>query len=162
MGLVLNCLDRDNAVTIGGNTFSFAPKQVKMFYNDEVSTAITSHRQHMGFSALPGELEYLLLKKKDKSEPEVEPEHQEIYNAARQDGINAYVENLRRLIYNEQVSLKMDHDKVNNKMDTRLLLHPKMVKNMEEVIKYQARKEDAAAAQLDKVKELEKKLEATK
>lgn len=162
MGLVLNCLDRENAVTIGGNTFTFAPKQVKMFYNDDISTAITSHRQHMGFSALPNDLEYLLLKKKDKSDAEVEPEHQEIYNTARQEGISAYVENLKRFIANEQVSLKMDLEKTNNKMDPRLLLHPKMIKNMEEVVKYQARKEDAAQLQLDKVKELEKKLDAVK
>lgn len=162
MGLVLNCLDRENQVTIGGNTFTFAPKQVKMFYNNDISLAITMHRQHMGFSALPDDLEYLTLKTKTGELGEVAPEHKDAYNEARQAGISSYVENLRRLIYNEQVSLKMDLEKSNNKMDPRLLLSPKMLTNMEEVLKYQSRKEDAAATQLEKVKELEKKLEALK
>ena len=160
--LVLNCLDRENAVTIGGNTFTFAPRQLKNFYQEEIGKMIAGHRAHLGFVAAPDELEYLTVKPRDGKEIKPDEEHKTLLSGLRQQGIDAYVENLRRLIYNEQVSLKLDMERSGDKSDPRLSLKPKMIQNMEEVIQYQSKKEDAAQIQLDKVKELEKKLAATK
>lgn len=162
MPLVMNCLERENQVTIGGNTFTFSPKQIKEIHNPDIASEIVVRRQHLGFTGLPEELAYLTHIRKGQPAPVADPEHEELIRNARQEGVNAYVNNLRRIIYNEQVSLKQDMERMNDKSDPRLMMKPQMVKNMEELVKYQTAKEDLSQQQVDKIKELEKKISAVK
>lgn len=153
MALVLNALDRENKAMCGGNEFSFKPKQVKHFYNEDIAHFLTTRREANGLIMVPKEFD-------DPERPEIR--QSEEYKAVIADltarAIDEYCAHLNRLVNNEQVGLLKDLRKNNDPSDPRYLIHPNMVKNMEELVQYRTKKEDAGQVKVDRIKELEKAL----
>lgn len=150
MAMILNALDRDNQVTVGGNTFTFKPRQIKHFYQTSIANLIAREKSEFGFVALPEEFEDL--------EYRNSPEAKQIIESKTKEGVENYCRRLRQLIYNEQVSLKRDIEVSGSKEDHRIHLTDGMVQNMEELAKYQSQKSDAEQRRLDKIKQLEKSI----
>lgn len=159
MPAIMNALDEAQTVTVGGNTFHFAPRQVKAFYNNDIASVITRIKGEFGFIELPAELEYIAHLKPEQQKNGVAPEHKEILESKRKEGVEAYCRRLRGLIYNAQVSLRKDLEMANIKADPRTFASEGDVKNMEQLVKYQTSKNDETQVRVDKLKELEKKLE---
>lgn len=160
MMLIMNCLEEENRAVVGGNTFTFAPKQIKPFYNDNLARLLETNRGEDGFISLPIELEYLChLRPGETVDSIISKEHNELLVEKRQEGVNRFVENLRRRVYNAQVSVKHDLDKMGIKADSRAYSSDQDLKNLELLVKYQTKQEDASKARIDRIKELEKTLE---
>lgn len=158
----MNSLDQDVRVTVGGNTFDFSPLQIKYFYNEDIAQLIARNRGETGLIELPQELEYLghiKLKPSQKIEEILEdPSHLKILQEKREQGVNNYVTDLRRKVYNAQVSLARDIARANYKHDVKYEYSDGDLKNMENLAKYQNKKEDTTQSRFDRAKELEKKL----
>lgn len=150
MGVVMNCLDEENKVVVGGEHFHFKPNQIKYFYNNAISSSLLRIYQEHGFIELPEGLQ-----EKEMQESE---EGKKIIAEARKEGIERYCDKLRGQIYNLQVSLKRDLDQKNYKVDPRVYASKGDIKAMEQLVKYQSKNEDATQRQVEYLKDLEKKL----
>lgn len=157
MALVLNALDQENSVTAGGNTFTFKPKQVKHFFNEDIAKFICSYKAEQGFMAVPSEFD-------DAERPElrVGPAYEAVIAELAKKGVENYCAFLSRLIQNEKISLMKDLRRNNDPSDPRYHMSPGMVKNLEDLAKYRAKKDDAEQRKVDRIKELEKSLEEGK
>lgn len=155
MPLVMNALDKENVVRVGGNTFTFKPNQIKEIYNEDIAGIMTRTKAEFGFVGLPQELTYIVHLKDPKN---IEPEHISVISAAKKQGIDNYVQRLRGLVYNAQVSLKKDLEHKNYKQDVRTEWSEGDFENLEELVKYQSTKSDDSQKRIDRAKDLEKKL----
>jgi hypothetical protein len=159
MPLVMNALDEENKVVVGGNTFTFKPRQIKEIYQSDIAHIITRYKGEFGFVGLPDDLTYVVHLKPELLEKTISDEHKQIIEDARRAGVDAYVNRLRSLVYNAQVSLKRDLEQKNYKQDVRTEWTKGDVANLENLVKYQGRREDHEQKKFDKIKELEKQLE---
>lgn len=157
--LIMNCLDDESYVTVGGNTFHFKPRQIKVFHNEDIGSMITRLKSEYGFVALPEELSYIANLPPGRTfEDSVSEEHKDIIEVGRKAGIENYVKRLRTLVYNAQVSLDRDMKRADFKHDVRVEYSKGDIENIKELVKYQGKKEDETQSRIDLVKELEKKL----
>lgn len=155
----MNALDEDNKVVVGGNTFTFRPKQIKEIYQTDIAHIITRHKAEFGFVGLPDDLTYIAHVKPENFDKQVPEEHKALIEEARKSGVEAYCRRLRQLVYNMQVSLKQDLEKANIKADPKVFASDGDLRNLEQLVKYQAKREDIEQKRIDKLKELEKHLE---
>lgn len=156
MPLVMNALDDENVVTVGGNTFTFKPRQIKEIYNPDIHHVITRIKSEDGFVGLPEELTYIVHLKPEQLDKMVSDEHKTIIQDAIRTGVENHVKHLRGLVYNAQVSLGRDMAQKNFKHDPRSEYSAGDLKNLEKLIKYQSSKNDVDQKRVDKIKELEK------
>lgn len=152
MKYVMNCLDEDQTVIVGGKHFAFKARQVKQFYQDQFADFILREKADAGFVEIPS-----IVGEDDNSSTPVTDK--EALDAKRKDGIEAYCRRLRQLIYNCQVSLQRDLDIKGIKIDYKALASDGDLRNMEKLAKYQGKKEDADQLKVDRIKQLEKQLE---
>lgn len=160
MPWIMNALDEENTVVVGGNHFTFKPKQIKMIFQPHIADFIARDRREYGFVELPGVL----------GEKEIEtageftatPEGKSLVASKSREGIENYCERLRWLLFNQQVSLKRDLEKANHKEDPRVYANDAIIKQMECLSRYQTQKADSDQQRIEKMKDLEKKLEAGK
>lgn len=152
----MNSLDEDQTIVVWGKHFTFKPRQIKAIHSDEVASFILRERKEFGFIEIPKlvTLEEGTVDKYDES-----PEGKALIEEKRKEGIEEYCRRLRRVVYNLQVSLKKDLAIKNIQMDPLTMATDEDVKHMELLVKYQAKKEDAAQVRIDRAKKLEKLLE---
>ncbi len=161
MPVIMNCLDESNECRLGGNTFSFKPRGLKYFHDAGVASAIGRLKQEDGFVILPEECDYLAHLKEEDREKVITPEHRSIIDNKRKEGVNSYCTNLRRLVYNATVSLQKDIDRAGYKYDARVEATGADLRRLETLSRYQAADLDLEQKNIDRFKELEKKVAKT-
>lgn len=149
MAIVLNATDEKQSTKALGNWFTFQPKQYKTM-DEKIAHFLISDRSELGFVGLPEEFEDPAYK--------ATPEGQQVYAAAVQQGIDAYIRGLRALIHNNQVSLRRDLERSNFKYGPELEASPGEVEAMRLVAKYQKNQDDSEQKKADEVKELMRKI----
>lgn len=150
MPVIMNCLDRDNDVVVGGATFKFKPNQIRVIYQPDIANTIVRLKGEFGFVGLDDTMEDPEYRASEAGKKEI--------LARRADGVNQYCQRLRTLIYNAQVSLRMDLERSNIKADPKVFASDGDIHNLEELLKYQTQKSDEDQKKIDRIKELEKKL----
>lgn len=152
----MNSLDEDQTVIVYGKHFYFKGKQIKPFHNDDIASFILKERRELGFVEIPkvGNVDEGDIEDYDRS-----PAGLAVIEEKRKEGINEYCARLRRVVYNTQVSLKKDLAMKSINMDPLHLASDADVKHMEQLVKYQTKKQDNAQTRVEKAKKLEKELE---
>ena len=155
MPAVLNCLDKENKCTVGGNTFTFKPGQLKYFHDRSIATAIDRLKRDDGFLMVSDDLEELAHLKEDIFEKVITSEQRAAIAEKRVEGIANYCKRLRDLIYNATVSLQRDIDVSGRKYDARVEATKADLNRLKELAHYQASKNDEEQQTLDEFKKLE-------
>lgn len=145
MALLYNTTLEEQHVKALGNHFTFKPGQIKMF-QDNVAHWIATMRREQGIVSLPAEFE-------DPEYKESE-EGKKALATAKAEGIKNYLEFHRKIVYNNQKSLKQDLEMANLKVDPATLATDGELESMRLVAKYQALKSDDEQKKVDEVKEL--------
>lgn len=151
----MNALDDDQTTIVHGKHFSFKAKQIKPFQNEEIANTILRERKEMGFVEIP--------KIQSDDETVVEdydrsPAGLAIIEDCRHKGIEEYCNKLRKQVYNLQVSLKKDLAVKNMNIDPSHLATDGDLKTLEQLVKYQSRKEDVSQVRADRTKKLLEKV----
>lgn len=152
MPIVWNTSMEDQHTRVFGNHFVLKANQKKMF-TDDIAGWLAVHRKDLGFMVLGPEFddpEYATTEAGIKTLAEV-----------KEEGVKNRIDHLRRIIYNNTVSLKKDLEAANIKIDPRSLASDGEIKAMEELVKYQRKEEDEAKLRADKFKALEDQLNKT-
>lgn len=142
---LLNATKEVQTVRVHGNYITFPPEKVKLVDEDK-GRFICMKRQEQGIVDLPQEYE----------DPEWRetPEGKAAIEAKKQFGLDNYINGLRKLIYNNQVSLRMDLEKANIKADPAAFASEGELNAMRLVAKYQKSKEDDAQKRVEEVRKL--------
>lgn len=147
--LVMNASSEDQPIRVFGNHFVLKSGQIKEF-QEEIGRFMVLERGYLGLVGVPEEFSDIEFRQSEEGQAKL----QEL----KAEGIAKRVRFLNQLVHNEIVSLKRDLDKVNSKEDPRLLMDPKMVKQMRELASYQAADEDVEKAKVAEIKRLEERL----
>jgi hypothetical protein len=134
-----------------GNWFTLKPGQIKNF-NETIADFMSQERRYLGLVLLPEAFE------DPTANYAATPEGKEILSKLKAQGVEARCNYLRQIVYNNQVSLRMDLEKANIKADPRAFASEGEVKAMEELVKYQQQDEDATQKKVEHIQALEKKL----
>jgi hypothetical protein len=148
MGYILNATKEKQTVKALGKWFVFNPEQVKQM-SDDMTLFISQNKTEQGLVALPEQWEDM--------EWRSSPEGKEALSEAKKLGMEQYIANLRKLIYNNQVSLRADLEKSGIKADPAAFASEGELNAMRLVAQYQAQAEDEAQKRIQEVKELVKK-----
>lgn len=151
----MNALDEDQTVVIHGKHFSFKGKQIKPFQNDDIANIILKNKRENGFVEIP-KLE--LTDESAVEDYDRSPAGQTVIEQARRSGIEEYCNKLRKQVYNLQVSLKKDLAMKNMNIDPSHLATDGDLHSMEQLVKYQNRKEDISHIRAEKAKKLLEKI----
>ena len=149
MALIFNATNEVQKTKALGNWFEFKPKQIKQM-TDDIAHFLAVERGDLGLVGLPEEME----------DPEYRssPEGKAALAEKEQQGIDKYIQALRAVIYNNQVSLRQDLDKANQKVDPAALASAGELQAMRIVAAYQSKKDDAEQKKVDEIKDLIKKV----
>jgi hypothetical protein len=153
MALILNASAEEQHFKVHGNHFNLKPGQIKAF-TDTIADFICMERGYLGLVGLPETYDDIAFR--DSAEGKA------LLASKKEQGVNARCKYLREIVYNNQVSLKMDLEKANIKADPRVFASEGEVAAMEELVKYQKTQDDVDQVKVDRIKELEKKLAAGK
>jgi hypothetical protein len=147
MALIFNATNETQTVKAMGNWVTFKPKQIKLM-QENLASFLATERADYGLVAVPDAFE----------DPEYKdtPEGAAKLQAYEQQGIDAHVAHLRRIIYNNQVSLRQDLEKADMKVDPATLATDAELEAMKLVANYQKDKDDRAQKRADEVRELMK------
>lgn len=147
MGFVLNATNEEQRVRAHGNWFTLKPKQIKQFA-DNLSMFLIMERGDQGLVGLSEKFE--------DPEYKLTAEGKAEMATAETAGINAFVEGLRKRVYNNQVSLRQDLEKANIKVDPSALATDADLEAMRLLAKYQKAKDDETQERVNEAKELMK------
>ena len=146
MAIVWNPTQDHVEVKIVGKYFTFGPGKKKVM-QDNIAHFISTDRKESGLTVLPPEFE-------EDADYEKTTAGQEIMERLKEDSITHLVNHHRRIIANNQVSLKQDLDKANLKIDPSALVSKGEIESMRIVAKYQRAKQDTEQVKMDEVKKL--------
>lgn len=147
MGLILNATNEEQTVKVFGNYFTLKPKQIKNF-QDNIASFMAKERAVNGLVQLPEAFEDM--------EYRTTEEGKSVLENAEEKGIDNYVGALRERIFNNQVSLRQDLEKANQKIDPAALASAGELEAMRIVAKYERAKSDREQQKIDEVKKLMK------
>lgn len=156
MPTVLNCLDEEKVIKVGGIFYTFKPGQMKFFHNNNIARALTRIYGEQGFVGVPEHLDHLSHLNEANFDKIVTAEEKEEIAKLKEQGIEQYCKNLRRLIFNATVSVQKDIDISGAKYDARIEATDADIKRLEDLAKYQKSKSDSDQRRIDRMKELEK------
>lgn len=159
MPVIMNALDEEQQISVGGTYFHFAPRQLKFFSNENIARTLVKNNKELGFMSMPDEMSHLAMAKPENFDKIISSDEKALIEEKRKEGVENYCSHLRALVYNAQVSMRKDLDTANIKTDPRSVASKGDLRNLEQLVKYQAKKEDADQKRIDRFKELEKKLE---
>lgn len=158
MARVVNATQEEiNICLAGGNWFRFKPGQEKKM-NDDVARFIATERKDSGLAVLPDLPEN---EDGDVSEEEMaqrKAEHDAAKEAAIQAALDGYLAFHRSVVYNNQVSLRMDLEQANMKVDPAKLASKGEINSMRILAKYQRAHEDKAEEQAKEFNDLARKV----
>ena len=149
MALVYNASVADQRVKVFGNYFEIPAGKIKNF-TDNVAHFLVTDRKDRGLVSLPAEFEELEFKDSEQG--------RQILAEKKAEGVANRIEYLKRLIYNETVSLEQDLSKANIKVDPRVFMSNQMMGVLQELTRYQDASADEQEEKVRQIKELEKKL----
>lgn len=159
MPIVVNATQEEITIKIVGNYFKFGPGKSKTMGKDLATWIQTSEgAKGCGLAVCPDiyqeneELDDVTeadLKKRQAA-------HEELKKEACENALLDYIDRYRRVIYNNQVSLKQDLAKSNNPADPAAFISKGELEAMRLVAKYQKRAEDKTQENIDEVKKLMK------
>jgi hypothetical protein len=149
MALIMNASAEEQSVKVFGNYFSLKPGQIKNF-EDKIAHFMATDRTDRGLVSMPDEF-------MDPNYAQTE-EGKAILAERKRVGIENRCNHLRRVIYNNEVSLRQDLERANIKADPKVFASAGEIAAYEELVKYQAKQEDEDQKKVDKISELQKKL----
>lgn len=152
MALVMNATTEDQTFKALGQWFTISAGKTIRINNPSLVNFIAQERKEFGVVVLPPEFDDI------EQEYRNTPEGQEKLAALKESAVNAYLDYHRGIIYNNQVSLKMDLEKANLKIDPAVLASKGELESMKIVAKYQKRADDVAQKRIDEVKEIMKEV----
>lgn len=153
MALIHNASAEKQHVVVYGQHFDFAPGQTKNL-QEHFAHMMATDKAYMGLVSLPAEFE-------DPMYASTE-EGKKVLEERRATGINNRISHLRQVIYNNEVSLRRDLEMKNMKVDPKLMASDGEIAAYEELVKYQKKQEDEAAAKAARIAELQKKVASIK
>lgn len=151
MGLIFNASAEDQHFVVFGNHFNLKSGQIRNF-EDKIAHFIQTERRYLGLVDLPEEFTDVAHKESE--------EGKSLLAEKRREGIDARVQHLRSVIYNNEVSLRQDLEKANIKADPKVFASKGEVAAYRELVKYQKTQDDEASAKVDELKSLEKQIKS--
>ena len=148
MPYIFNATNETVNVQAQGNWFSFKPKQIKGIINPNVAFFLATERADQGLVALPDEFEDLDYRNT--------PEAKAILKEKEEQGINNFIAALERRVYNNQVSLRQDLEKANQKIDPAALATAGELEAMRKLKEYKSKANESSQKQMAEVAELMK------
>ncbi len=145
MPLVLNATKEVQSFKVHGAWFVLKPDQSKLMDEDK-ARFISMERKENGLAVLPAEFE--------DPEYRATEEGKALLDRLKKEAVDSYVEFHRDIIRNNQISLRQDLAKANEKADPAIYASEGEVKAMELVAKYQEEKNDSEQKKIDRIKEL--------
>ena len=155
MPFVMNASSKEQTVQAHGAYFTFTPGQIKEMSESKVYF-LASNKAYLGFVAVPEEAADL----EWRSSPEGKAKLEEL----RAEGVQNRIQHLEWLKNNELVSLRKDMDKANIKSETASEMTAEstsaLTSALEELKSYKTKKSDVVKERAEKIRELEKALDA--
>lgn len=154
MPIVINATEETIQIRLCGNYFTFKPGSQKTM-NEDLAKFIANERKDSGLAVLPDRPENV--DSDDGSEQTLAArtaEWEASKKAIIESALNSYISRLRRVIYNNQVSLRQDLEKGNIKADPAAFASEGELEAMRTVAKYQKKDADQDKARIDEVKKL--------
>lgn len=153
MPIVTNATEETITIRLCGNWFTFKPGASKTM-SEDLARFISTEKKDAGLAVLPdrpdnveGDASYEELALRTR-------EWEEQRKAAIESALDQYISRLRKVIYNNQVSLRTDLEKGNIKADPASFASDGEIDAMKIVAKYQRKDADAEKARIDEVKKL--------
>jgi len=151
MPFIMNASSQEQQVRVHGAWFTFKAKQVKEMHEEKVAH-LSTNCSHLGFVSLPETYADLEFRNS--------PEGVATLKSAEDAGVKNRIQHLESLKKNELVALQRDIDRSGSKYDARLEVNEEVLKQLEELANYKIKNEDVAQQRVDRIRELEKKLES--
>lgn len=145
MPVVYNATNETQGTKAAGNWFTFKPGAMKQM-DPYIAQFIGAERADLGLVVLPEEFEDPSYMNSEEGKSKLEE-----FKAM---GIRNYTKHLRALIYNNQVSMRLDLEKANLKIDPAVLASDGEINAMKLLAEYQAKDDDTAQKKIDEVKRL--------
>jgi hypothetical protein len=164
MPIVVNATQEEITIKVVGNYFKFGPGKSKTMGPDIASWIQTNPgAKGCGLAVIPdlyqdGEEvdDVSSAEMKARKDAQSEVKEQALANA-----LHEYLEKYRRVIYNNQVSMRQDLGKANIQADPAVFASKGELDAMQIVAKYQKRAEDTEQLKIDEVKRLMKNVNGT-
>lgn len=148
MPFVMNCRKEEVSTRAAGNWFSWKPEEIKYIKSDDIAKFIQEARKEEGLMVLPEEL--------DDPSVRTAPEGKAAILRLKEEGLSAYIDSMRRVVYNNQVSLRRDLAQAGINADPAAFASQGELDAMEAIAKYNLTKQDFSQERIDRVKELMK------
>lgn len=159
MPTVVNATKEEITIKVVGNYFKFGPEKSKVMNADIASWIQTNPgAKGCGLAVIPDlyqegeeveEVSSAELKARKDAQAELRAQ-------ACENALTEYLDKYRRVIYNNQVSLKQDLGKANIQADPSVFASKGELEAMRLVAKYQKTAEDTEQLKIDEVKKLMK------
>lgn len=157
MPIIVNATQEELTIKIVGNYFRFAPGKSKTMNKDLAMWIQTSEgAKGCGLAVLP-DLYQDGEEIDDVSDEDMKKRmahHESLKEEACTNALNDYIERYRKVIYNNQISLKQDLAKSNNPADPAAFVSKGELEAMRLVAKYQRKSEDQEQNKIDEVNKL--------
>lgn len=153
MPIVVNATQEKITLQLQGNYFTWEPGKEKVIHNESLARFIETNRPESGLAVLPdvmGGEESL----STEEYAERMKEHNERKKEACELALNRYIEGLRKVIYNNQVSLRRDLEQANIKASPESFASEGELEAMRLVAKYKRSEDDKAAKRVEEAKKL--------
>lgn len=145
MPVVYNATNETQTVKAAGNWFTFKPGSMKNM-DEFIARFISSERADYGLVVLPEEFE-------DPSFVNT-PDGKTKMEEFKVMGVKNYVSHLRRMIYNNQVSMRLDLEKANLKIDPAALASPAEIEAAKLLKTYEDHESALQAQKLEETKKI--------
>lgn len=149
MAYVFNGTKEEVTVKLQGKWFVFKPEQLKHM-DDDKCLFISQERKESGLIVVGDQFEDPTFKESDEGKA--------ILQEARERGIDNFIAHHREIIRNNQVSLRRDLARANEKVDPAVEASEGELASMRLVAKYQKQKQDNAENRINEVKVLMKEV----
>jgi len=147
--LLYNATKMKQSVQAFGNWLTFGPEQIKMV-GDEIGKFIVLEKKQYGIVELPSEFE-------DPSYKESE-EGKAMLAEKTAEGRSNRITHLKRLVHNEEVSLKQDLEKAGIKVNPNVFSGDTYLSALHELNEYKRAKEDDEKNRLAEIQRLKSAL----
>lgn len=110
MPYLMNCTNEEQSVKAVGNYFTFKPGQIKPIVSDDIAHFIVVDKKEHGIVRLPQQFE-------DDADFKTTPEGKAILEKKKEEGMTHYLDHLRYIAKNLNISIRRDLEMANIKVD---------------------------------------------
>lgn len=161
MPIVVNATNEKITLQLQGNWFTWEPNKEKVIRNETLARFIQTERSDSGLAVVSE----IVADNEDVSPEEYETRKQryeEEKKVACEAALGRYIEKLRRIIYNNQVSLRRDLEQANIKASPEAYASSGEMEAMRLVAKYKKAEDDKEAMKADEAKKLMEQINGKK